>query len=166
MRRIVVVAAIAGLLSIASGVHAQTVSVTFSTSTNVACTVGFAQNCPSGNCTCQVYIGSATGGSVGKGSATLSITLDNGFEVPSSPTGGVCVPIYGDLSMNGTKDVEDDNLIGTFCDQAKQNLPQPIMGGYGISTSNTGKTGNNGTYTGNYTHLKGVIRITLRPLEE
>jgi len=166
MRRISFVGAIALLLSIAADAHAQIVTVIFSNSTTSACTVGYATNCPSGNCSCQVYTGSVSGAAVGKGAATLSITLDNGNAVPPSPTGGFCVPIYGDLVVNGSKDIEDDSLFGSFCDQAKQNLLQPIMGGYGINSSNARQAGHNGTFTGNYIHQKAEIKITLRPLAQ
>src|SRR5579862_4157895 len=160
MRRTGFFAAIAVVLSIAATANAQTISVTFSTLNSGACAVGFADNCPSGTCVCQVYTGTVAGGTVGKGTATFSMTLDDGNETPSlaSATGGVCVPIYADLAMTGSKDVEDDNLLGTFCDQANQNLPQPILGGYGVNSSNAGKTGNNGTFTGTYNHLKGTIK--------
>ena len=165
MRRIGLVAALALLLSFAADAHAQTVSVTFSTEAAGTCAVGYADKCPSGNCECQVYTGKVSGGPVGRGTATLSITLDDGYAIPSSPTGGFCVPIFGDLALTGLKDVEDDSLFGTFCDQTNQNLAQPIMGGYGIDSSNAGQAGHNGTFSGKYTHRTGVIRITLRHLE-
>jgi len=84
------------------------------TLTSGACTgVTFPKSCPSSDCSCEVVQGSFTSSGLGKGTATLSITVDegNGGGIGISGAPG-CVPAYTQVQITSSKDTETWDAIG------------------------------------------------------
>jgi hypothetical protein len=73
---------------------------------------GWANYCPSGSCTCYTYTGTASG-TAGKGPVTFYETFDNGGGLDEYESG--CAPAYGDIEINGKKDVESIAFTGGDC---------------------------------------------------
>jgi hypothetical protein len=74
---------------------------------------GFANHCPSGNCTCMTSTGTASG-TAGSGPVTVYETIDNGQEF--TPGGSVaCSPAYGDIEVQGSQFTDSIAVFGGDC---------------------------------------------------
>lgn len=115
------------------------------------CTEGYAAQCPTGSCTC-VQVSSATVGVVtgqpniaGVGTANLFLTFDNGATTVS--TAGDCTPFFGVAELTTTRhgkpSSETLNLNGVSCSPLTT-ANNPILGGFGISTSPSPVNGGKG----------------------
>jgi hypothetical protein len=105
------------------------------------CTEGYANLCPSGTCTC-VQVPGATVGVVpllpniaGVGTANLFLTFDNGAATISGSNS--CIPFFGVAELTTTRHAmassETLNMNGVSCSPLTTN--NPILGGFGISTT-------------------------------
>jgi hypothetical protein len=96
---IVTVAAVVILLlgaTAQAGSFSGTISATLTSTTSGACDESLI--CPSGDCTCLVYDGSVSG-SVGKGTAEVDATEDNGLAtIPG------CTPFFSEVFISASKD--------------------------------------------------------------
>ncbi|MGD0289057.1 MAG: hypothetical protein ABSC63_05310 [Candidatus Binataceae bacterium] len=95
--------------------------------TGGACTdgKGLADHCPSGDCECCEYTGSAIG-TAGAGPATIWETVDvGGQEEEFGDT--YCVPAYGDIEITGSIDHESIAFIGDDCSSTF--TPQGFLNG-------------------------------------
>lgn len=123
-------------------VRYTTIVGTASAPTPGQCTEGYANQCPSGSCSC-VQIPSATIGKVplqpiiaGLGTADLFVTLDNGAATVSAS--GRCTPFFGVAELSTTRggkaSSETLNLNGVDCSPLT-GTDSPVLGGFGISAS-------------------------------
>jgi len=117
-----------------AGHTSGTIKGTLSSQSDGACDVGYSSFCPSGDCVCDIFIGSISGNPIGKGPAELWITIDNGAALSSGPT---CFPVFGALSISTSRDTEIINGVGSACNTAKGNT-DTLSGGFGISESAAG----------------------------
>ncbi|MGH7922990.1 MAG: hypothetical protein ACREQH_00190 [Candidatus Binatus sp.] len=125
-----------------------TLSIVFSTNgTSGPCIggVGNADYCPSFDCTCYTATGTVKG-SPGKGSVTLYETFDNGGSFVLTNSG--CAPAYGDIEINGSKDVESLAFIGSDCGSSV--TPNFLLGGCQLTDSNLYPLVGLGACGGNY----------------
>ncbi|MGA2409119.1 MAG: hypothetical protein ABSG46_01865 [Candidatus Binataceae bacterium] len=98
------------------------------------CDVGYSSFCPSGNCVCDIFVGTISGNPVGKGTAELWATVDNGAAVSSGLT---CFPVFGALGISTSRDTEVINATGSACNNAGGTV-DTLSGGFGISQSAVG----------------------------
>lgn len=124
-------------------VRYTTIVGTASAPSNGECTEpGYANQCPSGSCTC-VLVPSATIGKVplqpiiaGPGTANLFLTFDNGAATVSA--NGECTPFFGVAELSTTRagkaSSETLNLNGVDCSPLT-GTDNPVLGGFGISSS-------------------------------
>ncbi len=90
------------------------------------CTVGYSQQCPSGNCECFEITGAKVAGSLlggDKGTGDADVTLDDGDALSTSPP--LCSPAYGEIVLHLTGKLPGTltiNFQGTFC------LPASLKG--------------------------------------
>ena len=110
------------------------------------CTVGFANQCPSADCSCYTVTGTAALSKLGKGPATLSATLDFGSGITSG--GGDCFPAYLEFDLTTPKDTETWSGVGSACDSVDGH-GSPLTGGFGLQTSTV--------YTG------AIVQFTMTP---
>jgi hypothetical protein len=96
--------------------------------TGGACTngMGLANHCPSGDCECCEYTGTAAG-TAGTGPVTIYETVDVGGQEEAYDYSTFCVPAYGDIEISGKKDSESIAFIGTDC--ASTFTPQGFLNG-------------------------------------
>ena len=88
--------------------------ITFQTAdeNNGPCDMGYSATCGTGDCVCLKLGGSGTGPVFGKAGVILSLTLDLG----DSTLSGKCVPGFGNLSINGSKDsIETFDIVVSYC---------------------------------------------------
>jgi len=71
----------------------------------------YVQTCASGECECVELTGNITGSKIGKGIVEIDVTEDVGLALPNN----VCVPIYADALIAGSKDVEVLFFNGDLC---------------------------------------------------
>lgn len=119
-------------LSIA-GHTSGTVKGSLVSETSGACNDGYSALCPSGDCICDVFVGTISGNPIGKGTAELEATIDIGAALSSGPT---CVPIFGVLGISTTKDTEIINVTGSDCSGGGN--VDSLSGGFGIDQSLVG----------------------------
>jgi len=138
-------------LAVTTAIRYATIVGTASAPTGSQCTEGYANQCPSGSCTC-VQIPSATVGLVtgrvalaGKGTANLFLTFDNGAATVSAS--GDCTPFFGVAELTtkraGKASSETLNLNGVSCNPLTT-ANSPILGGFGISKTPTPVNGGTG----------------------
>jgi hypothetical protein len=120
------------------------------TSTHGPCTggSGYADYCPTGNCTCFTATGTAKG-TAGTGSVTFYETFDQGGA--SDVGDGGCGPAYGDIEIAGSKDDETISFTGADCGS---DLNQDFLqGGCQLAdTSHLFPAGGLGTCGGNFSN--------------
>jgi hypothetical protein len=106
--------------------YSETMTFTETNSFSGPCTggAGFANICPSGSCDCIVYTGTAKG-TAGTGAVTINETYDDGLQSTAFETG--CSVAYGDIEINGSKDVESILFDGGDC--FSEFTPQGILNG-------------------------------------
>ena len=131
------------VLAVTTAIRYATIKGTASAPSNGECTEpGYANQCPSGSCTC-VQVPSAAFGKVtgqpnidGTGTANLFLTLDNGAATASGI--GDCTPFFGVAELTTTRagkaSSETLNLNGVRCSPLTA-ADSPILGGFGIATS-------------------------------
>jgi hypothetical protein len=91
-----------------------------------ACTggTGFANFCPSGVCDCFTYTGTASG-TAGNGPVTFYETYDFGDGSGTYDSG--CTPAYGEIDIEGSKDLEAIAFTGADCGSSY--TPQNFLNG-------------------------------------
>ncbi len=78
------------------------------------CPDGYANQCASGNCSCNTFTGSGKGSTFGTSSNVtfeLTVDLDN---QPGDPD-GTCFPGFGVILIAGTKDSQIVDVVGAAC---------------------------------------------------
>lgn len=106
---------------------------------------GLADYCPTGDCACYTYTGSASG-SAGSGPVTFLETFDMGGSIGGANSG--CAPAYGDIEITGSKDTESIAFEGADCGSAfTSNL---LIGGCQIVASDIYGQGALGDCAGTY----------------
>jgi hypothetical protein len=140
-----------------AGHSSGTVKGALSSQSNGACDFGYSSYCPSGDCVCDIFVGTISGNPIGKGQAKLWITVDNGAALSSSPT---CFPVFGVLTVVTSRDTEIINATGSACNPAKGDT-DALSGGFGISQSAAGARAW-GTLTGtvNLSNGAGVVKYS------
>ncbi len=104
--------------------------------------------CPSTTeCVCDTYQGTISGGLVGKGSATVTITRDVGANTNGSAAIEGCEPFFGIASFTTNRESEDDNVTGTVC-SAFSGTKDSVSGGFGIES---------GVAVGGWGTIKGTL---------
>lgn len=109
---------------------------------------GWANICPSGDCDCFKYTGTASG-AAGKGTVTFYETFDDG----DSWTGkydAICSPAYGDIEIVGSKDTESIAFDGADCSSAFFTRGALLVGGCYLQDTNVFEEGAVGSCSGNY----------------
>jgi hypothetical protein len=122
-----------------------------------ACDVGYSSFCPSGNCVCDIFVGTISGNPIGKGPAELWATVDDGAALSGGLT---CFPIFGTLAISTSRDTEVINATGSACNDAKGTV-DTLSGGFGISQSAVGASAW-GSLTGsfNLSNGTGVVKYS------
>ena len=118
--------------------------------TEGACNVGYSSYCSSGNCICDLFEGTISGNPIGKGSALLDVTVDQGAELSGGRT---CFPLFGVLGIETSRDTEVINAVGSVCETTGNT--EMLSGGFGISQSARG-AGAWGTLTGSFNVSNGA----------
>jgi hypothetical protein len=95
--------------------------------------------CPSNNCVCDVCTGTIGGPLVGRGSATVNLTIDNGSSTPASGSG--CKPFFGKATFSTNRESESDDTTGTICSGFGNPEKDTVSGGFGIESSGRGEAG-------------------------
>jgi hypothetical protein len=98
-----------------------------------ACNDGYSGLCPSGSCICDVFVGTISGKPIGKGTAELEATIDQGAALSSGPT---CFPVFAVLAISTTVDTEVINVTGSDCSGG--GVVDSLSGGFGIDQSLVG----------------------------
>ena len=101
--------------------------------TKGACSDSYDDVCPSGDCECQEYTGKFSahfGGLSGRGTADVSVTLDNGLQT-AQPHG--CRPVFGNAFLSTPLGSATINLTGAFCDAFGNSAQMKLLGGFGIA---------------------------------
>jgi hypothetical protein len=139
-----------------AGSFSGTISATLTSTTSGACDES--SICPSGDCTCLVYDGSVSG-SVGKGTAEVDATEDNGLAtIPG------CTPLFSEVFLSASKDSDQEiDGVGAVCPSSATSANSQLSGGFNIASSDVGATGW-GLYTATLTgatnrlvvHYKGT----------
>lgn len=139
------------------------------------CNVGYANQCPSGNCECvKITVTSATG-NLNKGSMKVSnffVTGDHGLNPGTEPAvdGGPdpdCRPFFGVLTVTSASESKALNVVGTSCKhvtgvsskQPRGNHDKDMLsGGWGISNNPAPSPDASGwgTLTGQVTNVKSA----------
>jgi len=139
------------------------------------CAEGYANQCPSGSCTC-VEITNATvlpvpglAAIAGRGTADVFLSLDNGLATVS--TSGECTPFFGIAELTtkraGKPSSETLNFNGVNCSPLTT-ANSPILGGFGIAASPVPVNGGTGygRVTG-FLNPDGSLLLTLHgPITE
>lgn len=120
--------------------------------------------CPSGACSCLQYDdvekGRFAGNVLGKGkkgSVHLHITRDGGAGTGhSGKSGPGCNPVYGQMELAGTKDVETIYFAGSLCDPQGNHGQESMTGGWSINSSAHGIKAF-GTLTGSFGFFKNTL---------
>lgn len=116
--------------------------------------------CPSGNCVCDTYVGTLSGGLVGTDkNAHLSLTVDNGASTTSLATG--CVPFFGVMNFSTIRETETDNVAGVVCSGLGNPVQNTVTGGLGIESSTQGVAGGWGTLSGSLDKRKAPAKLTV-----
>jgi hypothetical protein len=121
------------------------------------CSDTYANVCPSGTCICQEYQGKLSGhfgGRSGRGSAQLSLTVDDGL-ITSSPDG--CRPVFGVANISTPIGSATINVTGAFCDEIGKSTQQKLQGGFGLAGGSFGE--GLGTFNGNFNTVKDKLTI-------
>ena len=123
--------------------YSVTLSIIEGTSgTSGPCTggAGLANYCPSGNCDCYTYTGTASG-TAGTGAVTFYETYYNDSELDEYDT--YCASAYGDIEITGKKDVESIAFTGSDCGTIPpDDFAAPFLnGGCILASTNVFKTG-------------------------
>ena len=124
------------LLGVAAnaGSFSETISATLTSTTSGACDVS--SICASGDCTCLVYDGTVSG-SVGKGTAEVDATEDNGL----ATTPG-CTPFFSEVFLSGSKDSDQEiDGVGAICPLSASSANSKLSGGFNITSSDVSATG-------------------------
>lgn len=95
--------------------------------------------CPSKNCVCDICTGTISGPLVGRGSATVNLTIDNGSSTPASGSG--CRPFFGTATFSTNRESESDDTTGTICSGFGNPEKNTVSGGFGIESSGRGEDG-------------------------
>jgi hypothetical protein len=131
-----VVAAVIVLLGVTAhaGSFSGAISTTLTSTTSGTCDVN--SICPSGDCTCLVYDGTVSG-SVGKGTAEVDATEDNGL----ATTPG-CTPFFAEVFLSASKDSDQEiDGVGALCPLSATSANSKLSGGFNITSSDIGATG-------------------------
>ena len=90
-----------------------------------ACNIGYSSTCGTGDCNCRMATGNGSGSVFGTASnVTLALTADLG----ETTVGNSCFPVYGNLSISGSKDSETIDLSATVCNTLDGTLQ--LTGGF------------------------------------
>jgi hypothetical protein len=116
-----------------AGHTSGSVSGTLVSQTDGACDAGYSSFCPSGDCICDFFSGVISGNPIGKGSAKLWATVDEGAALS---TGSTCFPVFGSLDISTSRDVEIIDTAGSSCNT--NNSINTLSGGFGIAQSAVG----------------------------
>jgi hypothetical protein len=157
------------VLAATTAIRYATITGTASAPSTVKCTEGYADQCPSGSCSCVQVSGASVGRVTGQaaiagaGTADLFLTFDNGAATVGG--GGECTPFFGVAELTTTRagkaESETLNLNGVSCSPLTT-ANSPILGGFGIATSP--KPVNGGTGFGKVTGFldpAGSVSLTL-----
>jgi hypothetical protein len=165
------------VLAVTTAIRYATIKGTASAPSNGQCTEpGYANQCPSGSCSC-VQVPSATVGKVpgqplidGTGTANVFLTLDNGATTSGST--GDCTPFFGVAEFATTRagkaSSETLNLNGVSCSSLTAGANSPILGGFGIATSPKPVNGGKGFgKVSGFLDTTGSVSLTLHgPITE
>ncbi len=166
VRRVCFVVAVL-LLGLNSSVWARILGVSFkgalSSELTGACSslpADYDFYCPSGDCVCDTFVGTLSGGLVGTDkNAHLSLTVDNGASTTSSATG--CVPFFGVMNFSTSRETETDNVAGAICSGLGNPMQNTVSGGVGIESSSQGVAGGWGTLSGSFDKRKVPAKLTV-----
>ena len=161
---------------------------TASAPTAGACTgQGYADQCPSGNCTCVTVTGATVGAFstcaaapncfplAGKGTADLFLTFDVGADMPTLPQTPQCTPFFGVANLTTTRhhspSTETLNLTGVNCNKITLlgQTDNPVLGGFGISSTPAPVNGGTGfgKIRGFYDGSTGAVSLKIHgPITE
>jgi hypothetical protein len=78
---------------------------------------GWADYCPSGDCSCFTYTGSVKG-TDGSGEVTIYETFDNLGSLFGIGNSNACTPAIGDIEISGSKNVESFAFSGADCEDS------------------------------------------------
>jgi hypothetical protein len=82
--------------------------------------------CPTGDCTCYTFTGTASG-TAGTGAVTFYETYEGGSELDEYDTW--CAIAFGDIEINGSKDVESIAFTGTDCGTDSSFVEESFLNG-------------------------------------
>lgn len=119
--------------------------------------------CPSKNCDCDTCTGTIGGPLVGRGTATVHLTIDVGSSTPAS--GPSCRPFFGTATFATNREVETDYTTGTICSGFRDPGKNTVSGGFGIENSSRGVSGwgkLSGTFNQNVTPSKLTLSLSAR----
>jgi len=127
------------------------------------CPEGYADQCPNfgaASCACANFEDGTITGSLGKGTVSLDVTIDESEEVTNNIDQG-CQPIFGELDVaitdpkKATGTVELD-LNGTLCRHLTKNAPDVIEGGFAL-VGCFSPSGDNHTSASGYGEVDGTV---------
>jgi hypothetical protein len=122
-----------------------------------ACEVGYSSFCPSGTCICDIFTGTISGNPIGKGTAELWLTIDEGAALSG---GSTCLPLFGSFAITTSRDSEVIDTVGSACNIAG-GTADTLSGGFGISQSAVGaKAWGNLTGTFDFSTGSGVVKYS------
>jgi hypothetical protein len=93
---------------------------------------GNADYCPTDDCFCYTYTGNVSG-AAGNGTVTIYETFDEGgvFDEAASD----CAPAYGDIEIDGSKDLESIAFTGADCGSNAEIVAPFLNGGCQLTDS-------------------------------